>query len=115
MEPDRMARFAQRIQDKRAGKGIREAAKEVGVSSATLSRVENGKVPDLDTFGKICRWLGEDASVYLGTRTSNGAGETPKVRVHFKKGAAIKPESAKALTEMILLAHQALMEEELED
>jgi hypothetical protein len=35
--------------------------------------------------------------------------------VHFKKGAAIKPESAKALSEMILLAQQALLEEELED
>jgi transcriptional regulator with XRE-family HTH domain len=115
MEPDRMARFAKRIQDKRAGKGIRDTAKEVGVSPATLSRVENGRVPDLDTFGKICRWLGEDASTYLGTRSSDSSGEAPKVRVHFKKGAAIKPESAKALTEMILLAHKALMEEEFED
>ena len=77
---------------------------EVGVSPATLSRVGNGKVPDLDTFGKICRWLGKDASVYLGSRSSDGAGEAPKVRVHFKKGTAIKPESAKALSEMILLA-----------
>ena len=115
MEPDRMARFAQRIQEKRAGKGIREAAKEAGVSPATLSRVENGKVPDLDTFGKVCRWLGEDASVYLGTRSGANTDEVPKVRVHFKKGAAIKPESARALSDMILLAQKALLEEELED
>jgi len=113
METDKMELFARRIQEKRAGKGIREAAKEAGISPATLSRVENGKVPDLDTFEKVCRWLGEDASIYLGTRAT--VGDVSKVRVHFKKGAAIKPESARALSEMILLAHQALIEEEFED
>jgi hypothetical protein len=33
--------------------------------------------------------------------------------VHFKKEAAIKPESAKALSEMIVLAQAALLKEEV--
>ncbi len=52
----RIDQLAARIQAHRAGKGIREAAREVGVSPATLSRVENGKVPDLETFSKV--WHG---------------------------------------------------------
>lgn len=115
MESDRMALLAKRIYDKRGGKGIREAAKEVGVSPATLSRVENGKVPDLDTFGKVCRWLDEDPAVYLGMRAVPASGGTSMARVHFKKGATIQQDSAKALSEMIMLAQQALLEEELED
>jgi transcriptional regulator with XRE-family HTH domain len=40
-------------------------AKEIGVSKATLSRVENGNMPDLITFFKIIKWLGSDAKKYI--------------------------------------------------
>ena len=103
--------LAESILRKRSIKGLREAAKEIGVSSATLSRVENKKVPDLATFGKICAWLGEDPSIYLGLVQSNPASQ---VRVHFKKESAISPDSAKALSEMILLAQKALLNEHRE-
>lgn len=112
MESIRIQQLGKRIQDVRAGKGVREAAKEVGISPATLSRVENGHVPDLETYRKICLWLGEDPAVYLGFKPESTGMST--ARVHFKKGAAIKPDSAKALSEMILLAQQAFLEEELE-
>ena len=92
---------------------MREAAKEIGVSPATLSRVENGKVPDLDTFGKVCAWLGDDPAVYLGLEPHGVA--VPRAQVHFKKGAAIEQDSAIALSAMIMLAQKALMEEELQD
>jgi transcriptional regulator with XRE-family HTH domain len=111
MSPMKMDRLAQRIQEHRAGKGIREAAKEVGVSPATLSRVENGKVPDLETFSRICQWLKEDPAIYLGL-AGRPAAAVPTARVHFKKGTAIKPDSAKALGDLILAARQALLEEE---
>lgn len=112
MNSIKIERLARRIQECRAGKGIREAAKEIGVSAATLSRVENGRIPDLETFGKICKWLHEDPAFYLGLNTAPQA--TQNARVHFKKGAAIKQDSARALSEMILLAQKAFLEEELE-
>lgn len=113
MDSIRIQQLAQRIQERRAGKGIREAAKEVGVSPATLSRIENGHVPDLETYRKICLWLEEDPALFLGFKPESTGIST--ARVHFKKGAAIKPDSAKALSEMILLAQQAFLEEELEN
>jgi len=113
VEPLRIDRLALRIEERRAGMGIRQAAKEAGVSPATLSRVENGKVPDLETFSKICQWLGEDPSEFLGFKASQSSG-LPTAQVHFKKGSAIKLDSAKALGEMILAAQRALLEEEME-
>jgi transcriptional regulator with XRE-family HTH domain len=110
MNPVAAEELARRIQERRAGKGIREAAKEVGVSAATLSRVENGKIPDLETFGRICRWLGDDPSIYLGLEPR--ASDAPRAQVHFKKGAAIEMDSAKALADMILLTQQALLAED---
>ena len=104
--------LAGRIQQHRAGRGIREAAKEIGVSPATLSRVENCKVPDLETFSKICAWLGDDPALFLGIQ-NNATMSSTRAQVHFKKGVAIKQDTAKALSEMILLAQQAMLAEEL--
>ena len=36
---------------------MREFAKKVGVSSATVARVESGKMPDVETFLKLCKYL----------------------------------------------------------
>lgn len=30
---------------------------EIGISKATLSRIERGSLPDIETFIKICNWL----------------------------------------------------------
>lgn len=37
--------------------GVREAAKQIGVSHGTLSRVERGLPMDGPTLAKILRWL----------------------------------------------------------
>ena len=37
--------------------GVRELAAEIGISYATLSRVENGEMPDGNTLRKILFWL----------------------------------------------------------
>lgn len=111
MDSINMEQLAQRIKERRGATGVRAAAAEVGISPATLSRVENGKVPDLDTFSKICQWLDDDPSIYLGLQPRSAA--MPTALVHFKKETAIRPESARALGEMILAAQRALLEEEL--
>jgi len=57
------------VMERRGEEGIREFAKKLGISPATLSRVENGKLPDLETFSKICDKLGLDPSeILLGGR-----------------------------------------------
>lgn len=41
----------------RSKRGLREVARDMGVSAATLSRIEMGRRPSLETFSKICKWL----------------------------------------------------------
>lgn len=41
------------------------AAKEIGISKATLSRAENNKTIDIDTFVKICNWLKTEPQNYI--------------------------------------------------
>lgn len=39
----------------------REAAKQVGISAATMNRVLQGKAPDIETYLRIKRWIEEPA------------------------------------------------------
>ena len=45
--------------------GLREAATLIGTSSATLSRIENAKLCDVETFAKCCIWLETKSEKYF--------------------------------------------------
>ena len=36
---------------------IRSCAEIIGISAPTLSRLENGKTPDVYTYYAVCKWL----------------------------------------------------------
>lgn len=44
---------------------LRQASEKSNISPATLSRIENSKLPDVETFAKLCEWLGTDAKSYF--------------------------------------------------
>ncbi len=42
------------------------AAREAGIPWYTLRRVARGEsIPELDTFLKLCRWIGKDATYFI--------------------------------------------------
>ena len=93
------------IRERRGSDGVREAAKQIGISPSTLSRVENGKQPDLATFQKLCQWMGVNPSDFLsvqgstsGTRLLPSSGTAS---AHLRARRNISPELAQALGEMI--------------
>jgi DNA-binding Xre family transcriptional regulator len=88
--------------------GIRQTAGEIGISAATLSRIERGNLPDLETFKLICKWVEVDPGEILGYQPTN----TSIVRVHFKKESAINENTAKALASLILHAQNQMLAEE---
>jgi transcriptional regulator with XRE-family HTH domain len=92
---------------KRGGRGIRATAAEIEVSPATLSRVENGHLPDLATFAKICRWLGVDPARFLGVNTQDTAVAPKRAVAHFRKKSTVSPETATSLGALILAAQRA--------
>lgn len=42
-----------------------EAAKQIGISKATLCRIEKEKMPDIETFGKLVSWLNDTPNEYF--------------------------------------------------
>lgn len=99
--------FGRLLAAKRGVRGVRAAAAEAQVSSATFSRVENGHMPDLETFAKLCRWLDRDPREFLGMNPGDTS-TRPNAVVHFKKKKTVKPETAVALGELILAAQGAI-------
>ena len=98
------------ILEKRGKVGVRVTAKEIGISPATLSRVENGHLPDLENFRKICQWLAIDPSTLLGLDADAMA--RPSVSVHFRKDKTMSLETGSALSDMIQAAQHALVAQE---
>ena len=85
---------------------VRAAANEIGISPSTLSRIENGHVPDLATFAAICRWLKVDPTRFLGMQAAEASEES--ATVHLRKKKTTSADTATALGGMIIAAQQAL-------
>jgi DNA-binding XRE family transcriptional regulator len=61
-------RFIRDIREKRLidnRMGLREAAKQIGIGSSTLNRIESGKPCDIDTFCLVIVWLAEQPNTYF--------------------------------------------------
>ena len=86
----------------KVGLGIRGAAREIGISHATLARVEKGFLPDLENYEKVRKWLGlQEGKVTSKTGTTNAP------QVHFRREKTATPATAAALARMILAAQAA--------
>ena len=98
------------VAEKRGKVGIRATAREIGLSPATLSRVENGQMPDLANFTKICRWLEVDPARVLGFEPDTL--ERPVAAVHFRGQSTVSLPTAGALQELIINAQQMLSDDD---
>ena len=109
-------RLAAMVRAKRDQKGLRAAASEIGgISAPTLSRIEQGSLPDLDTFILICKWLNvSPESFYTGgnsllpipnekSRQATEPAET--VEAFLRADQTLEPATIDALSKMIRLAY----------
>ena len=108
-----MNELSVRIREKRGNRGLRDVAAEISkqfgtISPATLSRIETGKQPDIETFTKLCRWLEVDPNTILGIKTESNEimKQDNKVYAHFKADKTMSPDTATHLANMILAVQE---------
>src|SRR5882724_9949 len=94
--------FAAAVRTKRGDEGLRNTAKAIGhVSAATLSRVEQGRLPDVETFLRLCKWLGAEPSEFAlvkSTQKTKVERAIPElIEAHLRADRALSPETADAL------------------
>ena len=95
------------LKGKRANKGLRTIADEIGsVSAATLSRIEQGKLPDVDTFIRICNWLEVSSDTFVVSENKNKEVSTKDfVVAHLRAERELSKDTVNMLIKMIDLAY----------
>lgn len=96
---------------KSLGLSWRQAATKAGVSPSTLTRLGQGKRPDVTSFAVLVKWLGVSSEHFLrGVKTGKSKDQDflTVVSVHLRARKELSRESAGALEDIIRAAYNRL-------
>lgn len=91
-------RFRADILARGGGRVLRSIAPELGISAPNLSRLLNGKTPNLLTYAKICHWMGVSMNKYWGDSSQDILKDILKT---LTRSADLNPNEAHVLTQKI--------------
>lgn len=102
-----LKKLAGMIRSKRAGKGLRNIAKEIGdITAPTLSRIERGNLPDVDTFMKLCKWLEVSPDFFTNKKITSKKDSTPHIiAAHLRADKNLPKKVTEALITMLNQAY----------
>jgi transcriptional regulator with XRE-family HTH domain len=87
-------------------KNWKQVAGESGVSASTLTRMAQGKRPDVDSLAKLLRWSGLNPSDYLLSEKRAAGEPMAQISTLLKSDRNLSPESASALDKIIRAAYK---------
>ena len=83
----------------------RQVAGEAGVSPSTLSRMTQGKRPDVDSFAALVNWLGAPAGAFLrgpaGEAIASRGEMLAVLSTHLREDKNISPKTVDALKDLL--------------
>ena len=89
------------------GLSWRKLANEAGVNPSSLTRMQQGKLPDVNTFTALIHWLRMPADRFMGTSPS-GTSAKPNpmavVSTLLRGKREMTPEALKALDDLVQAA-----------
>ena len=87
----------------------RKLAEASSTSASTLTRMSQGRRPDVDSLAALVQWSGLSADDFVRPRGSESdPGELAKLTAHFRADPNLTPEAADALEEMLKGAYERL-------
>ena len=93
------------------GLSLREASAQAGVPLATMSRVEQGRTPDLTTFRRLVQWLGLPPERFF--ESSERAISTPDVITeHLRLDPSLSPDDAHQIADLVKTMYERLHQQE---
>ena len=101
--------FFAAIDAQRAAKGLtwKKVAEQAGVPASTLTRMSQGRRPDVDSLASLCAWSGLKVEDFVrGPRSKRGKAEPlAEITAHLRADPRLSKEGAKALETLIKTAY----------
>ncbi len=89
----------------------KDVAAESGVSASTLTRLSQGRRPDIDSLAALTTWLGMSADHFMrGERVEQFGGASPLAQISsiLHQDPHLNPEGSAALEELIRATYSRL-------
>jgi transcriptional regulator with XRE-family HTH domain len=100
--------LASLVKQRRGSMGLRKAAEEAGVSFNTLSRLERGHQPDMETFVRIVEWVGIEPARFFGTSEVRFDPTPDVVAHHLRHDPALTDEAAQQIADLVRSMYSSL-------
>ncbi|HKB50733.1 MAG TPA: helix-turn-helix domain-containing protein [Solirubrobacterales bacterium] len=86
----------------------KKVASEAKVSASTLTRMGQGKRPDVDSLAALCAWSGLDADNYIRSEKNQSGQAEPlaMISTYLRSDSHLSPESADALDAVIKATYE---------
>jgi transcriptional regulator with XRE-family HTH domain len=93
----------------------KDVAKDAGVSASTLTRMAQGKRPDVDSLAALCRWADLNADEFMRPRAEDGeersdAPPLAMISTYLRSDPNLSAKSADMLDEVIKATYRQLRE-----
>jgi transcriptional regulator with XRE-family HTH domain len=89
----------------------KDVSAESGVSASTLTRLSQGKRPDVDSLAALTSWLGISADRFMGLNPGAAFGASSslaQISTIIREDPNLNPEAATALDEMVKATYARL-------
>ena len=108
--------LATMVRTQRGNRGLRETAAEIGnLSPSTLSRVENGKIPDMEPFLLLCDWLKvppahffKNTNKTASTDIDTSSDTSEAIAIQLRADKHLDPTTASVLATLVKAAYRDL-------
>lgn len=88
----------------------KQVAEESGVSASTLTRMAQGRRPDVDSMAALLVWSGLDANSFVRGERSEQSGSDPlaTITAYLRADPHLTPQSAAAIEAVVKAAYEKL-------
>ena len=92
----------------------KDVSAQSGISASTLTRLSQGRRPDVDSLAALTSWLGTSADQFMGSRpraTFGAASSLSQISTLIRQDSNLNPDAAIALDELIKSTYARLRSE----
>lgn len=88
----------------------KDVAAESGISASTLTRVSQGKRPDVDSLAALSTWVGMPADRFMGSRAQAFGAASPLTQISaiIRDDPNLNADAATALEELVKATYARL-------